>query len=133
MNMQAKTCVFVLRLPRMSPLPFPAPQEVDLTCVGVPDTTLQLTWDEPAVSGCEGQGESLVVLGYVVEVLNLETGNQEEDTRLSDTDLQFPVTDRGMNSSSWLDVQSRVHNTDREGAGVYFLPVCISMYLIVYI
>ncbi len=66
------------------------------------------------MTGCEGQGESLVVLGYVVEVLNLETGTKEEDTRLSDTNLQFPVTDRGMNSSSWLDMQSREIQTGRE-------------------
>ncbi len=99
MNVQAKTYVFD---PRLSPPSAPAPQEVSLTCVGVPDTTLQLTWDEPAVTGCEGRRESLAVLGYVVEVLDLKT-MAKEDTQLSDTDLQFFVTERGMNSSNWPD------------------------------
>ena len=70
----------------------PAPERVDLTCEGVPDTTLLLSWTEPAVTGCEGE-ESLAVVNYEVDVDNLKTGDDETETLLQ---LTYTVPGRGM-------------------------------------
>lgn len=65
-----------------------------MTCVGDSSTNLMLSWSEPAVSSCRGQGESLAVLEYVLEVEDLRSITKNSSQTVLST--EYTVTDRGM-------------------------------------